>query len=295
MAVANYALRGSGGTRGHVLKRVTQPVVQAAGRVTLGLLLGLGLAACSGHSGGTADGVHLVNAGKLTVCTHLPYKPFEFTDTDGKVVGFDVDMTGLLAKKLGVTEKVISVDWNQVLSGAVFTAGKCDLAMGGETITPERAKAVRFSEPYFNATQALLVRKGAGISGLADLKGRKVGVQTDTTGEAYAKKHATQDGYTVVIFDDIALETAAVSAGQVAAAIGDNGALYQYVKDNPKTAVATEFNTGEEYGFAAKKSGANAKKLIDKLNAAITQAKQNGEYDRIFQKWFGQVPGQINK
>lgn len=255
----------------------------------------LAMVGCSDNPGATVHGVHLVDADHLTICTHLPYKPFEFTDKDGNVVGFDVDMLGLLAKQLGVEEKVISLDWNQVLSGAVFTAGKCDVAMGGETITADRAKAVLFSDPYFNATQALLVRKADGYRSLAALKGKRIGVQTDTTGEIYAKKHAKPLGYTVVIFDDIALETASVSSGGVAAAIGDNGALYQYVKDNPKTEVTKEFDTGEHYGFAFRKDNDNATKLAGMLNNAIAKAKQDGTYDRIFKKWFGQIPGPVNK
>lgn len=260
-----------------------------------GLLMGLPVTGFGNTKSSEVDGIHLVNPGRLTICTHLPYKPFEFINKDGKVVGFDVDILDLLAKKLGVKEKVISIDWNQITSGAVFAARKCDVAMGGETITKKRAEVVRFSAPYFDATQVLLVKKGSGISGLEDLKGKRLGVQTDTTGQAYADKRAGKYGYTTVIFSDVALETSAVSAGAVAAAINDNGPMYQYVKSHPNTKVAAEFHTGEHYGFAAKKNSANAKKLIDELNDVIAKAKKDGAYKRIFTKWFGQIPGQINQ
>ncbi|WP_353249753.1 transporter substrate-binding domain-containing protein [Salinisphaera sp. T31B1] len=254
-------------------------------------LVALAMAGCSQDEGATVDGIHLVQADALTVCTHLPYKPFQFT-RDGDVVGFDVDILKLLADDLGVEEKVVSMDWNQITSGAVFAAGKCDIAMGGATITPERAEAVLFSDPYFNATQALLVKDDSGISGLADLKGKRLGIQTDTTGALYANKHADQYGYTTVVFDDLALETAAVSAGQVAASIGDNGPLYQYAADNPGTAVAAELDTGEHYGFLAEKNDDNARKLVDRLNKLIAQARESGAYDRIYEQWFGHKPGQ---
>jgi len=255
----------------------------------------MALGACSQDEGGTVDGIHLVDKDALTVCTHLPYKPFQFTNAEGEVVGFDVDILKLLADDLGVEENVVSMDWNQITSAAVFAAHKCDVAMGGATITPERAKAVLFSDPYFNSTQALLVKTDSGITGLADLKGKRLGIQADTTGAIYAEKHAEEYGYTTVVFDDLALETTAVSAGKVVAAIGDNGPLYQFAEDTPGTEIAAEFDTGEYYGFLAKKDDENAQKLIDRLNQQIAQAKENGEYDRIFEKWFGHLPADVNQ
>ncbi|ERJ20647.1 Glutamine ABC transporter periplasmic glutamine-binding protein [Salinisphaera shabanensis E1L3A] len=258
-------------------------------------VLALSLSACSQDEGGTVDDIHLVKADALTVCTHIPYKPFQFTGDNGEVVGFDVDLVDLLAQDLGVETNVVSVDWNQITSGAVLAAGKCDLAMGGATITPKREEAVLFSDPYFNATQALLVKKGSDYAGLEDLEGKRLGTQTDTTGAIYAEKHAEEHGYTTVVFDDLALETTAVSAGKVDAAINDNGPLYQYAADNPETEIAAEFDTGERYGFLAKKDDENAQKLIDRLNQALATAKDDGTYDEIFKKWFGQVPGTINE
>ncbi|KEZ78744.1 putative amino acid ABC transporter substrate-binding protein [Salinisphaera hydrothermalis C41B8] len=253
-------------------------------------LLSLGLGACSQQSGDTVDGIHLVHQGKLTVCTHLPYKPFEFTNDSGKVVGFDVDLVRLLANDLGVKLDVVSMDWNQITSGAAFAAHKCDLAMGGATITAARKKAVQFSAPYFKATQALLVDRKAGVSSLADMANKRLGMQTDTTGEVYAKKHAAQYHYTPVVFDDLALMTTAVSAGKVAAAIGDNGPMAYYAAQNPGTRVAETFDTGERYGFIAAKDSDNADKLIGRLNDVLAKARKNGTYASKYQHWFGHKP-----
>ncbi len=253
--------------------------------------LGLGLtAACgSGSSSGTADGITLVKKGQLTICTHLPYKPFEFTQ-NGKVVGFDESMVDLLAKQLGVTTSVISIEWNQITSGAAFAANKCDVGMGAATITPERAKAVKFSDPYFNATQALLVKTGSGISSLADLKGKKLGVQTDTTGQLYGDKYAKKYGYTTVVFDDSISEFNALLTGKVDAAINDNGPEYNFANENSGAEVTKEFDTGEHYGFMVKKNDPNATKLVDKLNAVIAKSQKDGTYDQIFKRWFGTLP-----
>ncbi|HET8601216.1 MAG TPA: ABC transporter substrate-binding protein [Segeticoccus sp.] len=276
---------------GPSVRGVKKGAAASVGAVSLALVA----AGCGGSSSASVAGVDVVQKDALTVCTHLPYKPFQYRDSKGKVVGFDVDMIGLLSKELGVKQATVDVDWNQVTSGAAFTAGKCDLGMGGMTITPERAKAILISKPYFNATQALLVRKDSPYKSLADLKGKKVAVQTDTTGQIYGNKYAKQYGYTTVTYDDFALEVNAVKAGTLDAGINDNGVLYDFAKDNPTTSVATEFNTGEKYGFAAKKNDANATKLMNKLDAAIAKAKQDGDYDKIYKKWFGTVPGNINK
>lgn len=257
------------------------------------LIASLLLTACGGDNGETTHGVHLVNKGRLTICTHIPYKPFEFGNKDGEIVGFDADMMGLLAKKLDVQKKVLSVPWSTVTSGAVFKADKCDVAMGGATITKERAESVQFSKPYFDSTQALITQTGNGIYKLADLKGKRLGVQTETTGKRYAESHQKEFGYTVVVFDDLALETAAVSAGKVAAGMSDNSALVPYARAHSKTHIVQRLETGEQYGFIAQKNDANGDKLIHKINQVITQAKNDGTYEELFHKWFGQGPGRV--
>lgn len=265
----------------------------AATLTAVALSVALVLAGCGGSSGGEAGGVKIVKKGDLTVCTHLPYKPFQYRDSSGTVVGFDVDLIGLVTKELKLKQTTVDVDWNQVISGAAFKAKKCDLGMGAMTITPERQKAILISDPYFDATQAMLVKSDTSYQSLADLSGMKVGVQSDTTGAAYADKYAKKYDYTVVVFDDSSIEANGVKSGRVDAAINDNGPWYDFAKSNPDTTVSTEFNTGEQYGFAGLRDDANAKKLMDKLNAAIAKAKQDGTYDEIAQKWFGKVPGNV--
>jgi ABC-type amino acid transport substrate-binding protein len=101
----------------------------------------------------------LVDPTKLTVCTHLAYRPFQYLDTDNTtIIGFDVDLADVIAKKLGVTQKIVDIDFGQITSGAVFAAKKCDMGAAAITITPERNAAAPFSVGYFAATQALLVK-----------------------------------------------------------------------------------------------------------------------------------------
>lgn len=249
----------------------------------------------SSDDAASVDGINLVAADTLTTCTHLPYKPFEFTDDDGKVVGFDVSMLDLLADSLGIKQEVVDIEWSQITSGAAFAADKCEAGFGAMTITDERAEAVDFSDPYFDATQALLVRTEDGYADLSDLDGMKLGVQTDTTGQIYAEDNAEEFGYDVVVYDDSITEFEGVRSGKVAAAINDNAPLYEFVKSNDDTEVTAEFDTGEQYGFAFVKDDENAGKLIDKFNEALAAAKDDGTYDDEFEKWFGKLPAEVNK
>ncbi|MFT3833142.1 MAG: transporter substrate-binding domain-containing protein [Micropruina sp.] len=238
----------------------------------------------TGSTSGSAQTVSLVTPGKLTVCTHLAYKPFQFKDKDNKTVGFDVDLMDLVAKKLGVTQEIFDIAFEQITSGAVFAAKKCDAAAAAITIRADRQKAASFSDPYFSATQALLVSTDSTITDLPDLKGKMLAVQDATTGQDYGKDNAAANGYTVKVFDDFPSGANAVLAKTVAAAINDNGVVYNFAAENPGTKVVKEFNTHEKYGFSMGKDNAA---LLAVVNDVLKTAKADGSYNAIYQKWFG--------
>ncbi|MFF2806553.1 basic amino acid ABC transporter substrate-binding protein [Streptomyces sp. NPDC058000] len=240
------------------------------------------LAGCTSTApAGPGQGPELVRPGALLTCTHLPYAPFQVT-RDGKVVGFDVDLVDLVAKDLGVTQQIINTPFEGIETGQDFAIRTCDLAAAGMTITPARAKVMDFSDPYFNATQALLVKRGTPVKKIEDLRGKKLGYQKATTGALYAKAHGK--GVELVEFEDVGLLLTAVRSGQVDAGINDNGVLFDYVKHNQDTRIAAEFDTGEHYGFGVRK-GNDA--LRERINKVIARAKKDGSYDRIHRKWFG--------
>ena len=251
----------------------------------------LALAACGDddeqETGGTAQtNVDLINSDEITTCTHLPYQPFQF-EQGGKIVGFDVDMIDLVAEKLGVEQAIVDTPFEGIQSGEDLNARKCDIAAAAMTITPERAEKIAFSAPYFDANQALLVKKGSGIKGLEDLEGKTLGVQSGTTGKMYAEENAPE-GVELKDYEDLALELSSVKSGQVPAAVNDIPVLLDYVKQNPELEVATQFETGEEYGFGMKKGTSDElKKVVDQV---IEQARSDGTYDRLYEKWFGAEP-----
>ncbi|HEV7908224.1 MAG TPA: ABC transporter substrate-binding protein [Pseudonocardiaceae bacterium] len=265
-----------------------QQVLALIPALGLAVVAAAGCATSTNTSGPASSGsnVALVQSGKLTTCTHLPYEPFQFREGD-KTVGFDVDLVDLVAKDLGVTQTIVDTPFEGIQSGEDLNTNKCDLAAAGMTITDIRKQNFDFSDPYFDATQALITKKGAGIKDLAGLKGKKLGTQASTTGKDYADKNAAANGYTVVDFEDLALQLTAVQTGQIDAAVNDNGVLFDYAKKNADTEVTAEFATGEQYGIGVKK-GNDA--LRTKINEVLKKSKDSGEYDKIYEKWFGKKP-----
>ncbi|MBN0044095.1 amino acid ABC transporter substrate-binding protein [Streptomyces actuosus] len=259
----------------------------AATTATAGLML---VAACTSTNSGTsgsgtaAGGVQLVEAGRLTTCTHLPYPPFQ-SEIDGKVQGFDVALVDLVADNLGVQQKILDTPFENFKTGAFLNAGKCDVAAAGMTITDERRKHVDFSVPYFDATQAVLVDKDSGIGSLADIKsqGVKLGAQAQTTGEDYARSK----GFDPVSFESSDAVLNGLRTGQVKAVIIDYPVVQGWLKDKAEAGafeVVDNLHTGEQYGFTVKKGNTALREALDK---AITDAKADGTYKKLYEKWIG--------
>ncbi|SDN95673.1 polar amino acid transport system substrate-binding protein [Streptomyces sp. cf386] len=259
--------------------------ILAATTATAGLVLVAGCSSDGDGGGGTktaAGGVEVVKAGQLTTCTHLPYPPFQ-SEIDGKVQGFDVSLIDLVADDLGVKQSILDTPFENFKTGAFLNSGECDLAAAGMTITDERKKNVDFSDPYFEATQAVLVDKKSGISSFADLKGKKVGAQAQTTGEDYAKSK----GLDPVSFESSDAVINGLRSGQVEAVVIDYPVVQGWLKDKANAdafEVAEQVNTGEQYGFTVKKGNT---KLLAAINKALKEAKADGTYKKLYEQWIG--------
>jgi polar amino acid transport system substrate-binding protein len=257
-------------------------------RAVAAVVLCLGFAACGEDStaGVAAPEPVLVDEGSLTVCTSLPYEPFEFRK-HGETVGFDIDLASQVAEELRLSPRIVNADFDAIQSGELLNDGRCDVAIAGMTITGDRARVVDFSSPYFNAAQAMVVTQGSGVSSLKDLGGLKIAVQSGTTGELYVTDHAPNDAE-IVTFDDASDVDAALQDGDVAAAVYDNTVVRDVTARNPEFEVAAEFDTGEQYGMAVKKNG-NVE-LLRTINAVLARLDASGGYDELYRKWFGKAP-----
>ncbi len=257
---------------------------------TFALLLGLALAvsAC-GDSDGGGGGAGTLEDGVLSMCSDIPYEPFEFEGKgpDGlKYTGFDVELINAVAKKAELDLRVKVVPFDGILGN--LAAKDCDVAVSSITITEERAEKVRFSEPYFDADQSLLVKKDGGAESLDDLAGKTIGVQSGTTGETYAKDNKP-DGATVKSFDGADGLFTALAAGDIDAVLQDFPVnAYRATKDDSVEVVET-FKTDEQYGFAVRKDNEELQKTLDD---GLEEVRSDGTYDDLYQKYFGTKPPQ---
>lgn len=240
--------------------------------------------------GGTpGENLDLVSEGRLTACTDIPYAPFEF-EQDGKFDGIDIELVRAVAGRLGLTAEFKDVDFESIF--AALNAGECDIVASSVSITPERLETLDFSEGYYEINQSLLVRKGeeATLGDLDKLAGRTIGVQSETTGAAYARANAK--GATIREFTGADELFTALRARQVDAALQDLPVNSYNAKTTGETVVAKVFTEAEkeQYGFAMKKGSAELKAAIDD---ALEQVKADDTYPTILRRFLGDTAGAI--
>jgi polar amino acid transport system substrate-binding protein len=248
------------------------------------LLAACGTACGAATSGATVQGVRLVAAGVLTTCTHLPYAPFQF-ERRGAVVGFDVDLMDLVARRLHLRQKIVDTDFTAITSGKVFASGECDVAAAGMTINRRREDAVDFSRPYFNSGQVLMARRRPRLT-LDDVAGLRVGVVAGTTGQEYARAR----GWTLKAYENSVTELGALRTGQVDVLVQDDPVVRYWLtdQDNADFAIVAGLRTRERYGFAVRKARNPA--LLRLIDQVIARSHDDGAYQRIYEKWMGPMP-----
>jgi len=250
----------------------------------------LALAGCSSNGSGSnptsSNSLGTITAGSLTVCSDVPYAPFEYEDatTPTGYTGFDIDVISAIADDLGLKVVVIPSDFNALQSGVALEAGSCDVGVSAITITEERRANLDFSDPYYNSLQSLMVRADSGIKTLADLAGKKIGVQTGTTGENYTKENAPASA-SIVSFPSDGEEWLAIQAGQVDALLQDLPVNKLHTDVDSSYVIIEKYDTNEQYGFALAKGKNPA--LLAAINAGLKTLHDNGTYDQLYAKYFG--------
>ena len=251
-------------------------------------VLALIVAACGDGSGegttttegSTPTNLELQTAGTLTVCTDVPYPPMEYIDEDGEYTGFDMELMRAIAEDLGLTMTVAEPGWDAITGGLAYDT-QCDVAAASITITDDRAENVDFSEPYFEAEQSLLVKADSGINGLADMVGKRLAVQTGTTGHIYAEENGPE-GMELVEFADADGPFLAIESDGADGFMTDLPVTQDYVDNNEGWKVAETFDTDEVYGLGTK----DVPNLLAAINATLAKFRSDGTYDRIYSEWF---------
>ncbi|MFW8625761.1 ABC transporter substrate-binding protein [Deinococcus sp. ME38] len=224
--------------------------------------------------------------GVLVLGTDPTFAPFEFKGADGQIQGFDIDIARAVAKDLGVRLEIRAVGFGSLMPQAV-TSGRVDMAMSGITITDERAKVVSFSQPYYRSAQVFIVRaRNPGkFAWPADVKGKVIGVQANTTGQFVANDLLKPRGATLKVYDDFAAGLADARAGRVAALIGDAPTVTDLKKRLPgQFEQAGKDLAAEDYGMVFKKGS----DLAAAANKTLARLKASGEYQKLLNRWIVQ-------
>ncbi|WP_161881284.1 ABC transporter substrate-binding protein [Deinococcus alpinitundrae] len=224
--------------------------------------------------------------GVLVLGTDPTFQPFEFKGTDGSIQGFDIDIAKAIAKDLGVKLQIQAVGFGALMPQSV-TSGRVDLALSGITITPERAKVVSFSSPYYRSAQVFIVRAGnpGKFAWPADVKGKTIGVQANTTGQFAAGDSLKPKGAVIKVYDDFAAGLADVRAGRIAALIGDAPTVTDLKKRLPgQYDQAGQELVAEDYGAVFKKGS----DLAAAADRTLARMKKDGEYQKLLDKWIVQ-------
>lgn len=230
----------------------------------------------------------LIKGSDITVCSDIPYAPFEYYENgaDGAVVGIDADLVNAIAADNGLTASFVKTPFDGIF--AALAAGSCDIIASSVSITEERKAANDFTDPYFTIQQTILVRSGdaATLNDTPALKDKKVGAQSGTTGADFAKAEGSKNGFDVTEFQGADEMIAALKAGQVDAVIQDspiNG--YAATQSSGELTVSKVFDgAGEAYGFVVPKSNPG---LRDAMNASLKELNDSGKYKEIITKYLG--------
>lgn len=223
-------------------------------------------------------------AADYVIGTDNPFKPFEWIDETGALVGFDIDLMEAVAADQGFTVEWQAVGWDSAIAGC--QSGQFDGMIAGASITDERkANGWIFSDGYFTASQSFAVAAGSKLASLEDLKGKVVVTKIGTESNTYASSIAETYGFTVITVEDDATMYQTVAGGQADACVNDTPILNANITAGvPLQILEGSANEGAQYGFTV--FSADHQDLVDKFNAGLANVVEQGIYDELIAKYF---------
>lgn len=221
----------------------------------------------------------------VVVGTDAQFPPFEKQEGDGSITGFDADVLAAVAKAGGFKADLQHTGWDPMFDG--IDRGKLDAGIAAIAINDERKQKYDFTDSYFEATQVILVPADSAIQSLSELKGKNIGVQSATTGEMVVQDAFGKTYQGIKGFDDLPSAVEDLKLGRLDAVVADNAVVMEYVKKlgSDKFKIVEDPSIAkEQYGIIVKKGN---KELLDKLNAGLKKIREDGTYDKIYEKYFG--------
>lgn len=213
----------------------------------------------------------------LVMATNAEFPPYEYYDGD-KVVGIDAEFAAAIAEKLGMELKIEDMAFDSIIPAV--QGGKADMGVAGMTVDEDRKTQVDFTDTYYTGRQVIIVKEDSTIAGPDDLAGKKIGVQQGTTGDIY-----TTDDYgdeNIERFNKGMEAVQALQQGKVDAVVIDDQPAKTFVKENEGLKILETEYVEEEYAIALKKGN---NELLEKVNKAIKELKEDGTLDKIIAKY----------
>lgn len=230
--------------------------------------------------------------GTLIVGFDQDFPPMGFIGDDGEFTGFDLELAQEVAKRLGLEYKPQPIAWDS--KDMELEAGNIDCIWNGFTMTG-REENYAWTEPYMANTQVFVVAKDSGIASQADLAGKVVECQVDSSAEAALKEAPdltatfaqllTTADYNSAFMD---LDQGAVDAIAMDVIV----AGYQIQQRNADFVILDDSLSAEEYGVGFKKDNTQ---LRDKVQTTLEEMAADGTLKSISEKWFGEDVTTIGK
>jgi polar amino acid transport system substrate-binding protein len=224
---------------------------------------------------------------KLVVGTEVTFFPFEYVDTDGRPIGFDIDLAKLAAQELGVQIEIKDMEFSGLIPA--LQGGRIDMIISGMTRTPARARTVSFTQPYFVAGLCALIsnKRAPDVSEIGQLnaEGRILAVKLGTTGDIAASKL-----FPKAQINRFKEETACVLevvSGRADAFIYDQLSIGMHHAQNLETThtILKPF-TYEAYAIAIRSGDFD---FLNWLNLFLETVKADGRYEELRKKYFGDL------
>lgn len=215
----------------------------------------------------------------LVMATNAEFPPYEYYEGED-IVGIDAEFAAAIAEKLGMELKIEDMAFDSVIPAV--QSGKADFGAAGMTVTEERALQVDFSDSYYTGRQVIIVTEdNTDITGPDDLEGKKIGVQQGTTGDLYASDDYGDEN--VERYNKGFEAVQALLQGKIDAVIIDDQPAQTFVEESEGLKILDTEYVEEEYALCFKKGSA----LVEKVNTAIAELKEDGTFDAIIEKYIG--------
>lgn len=238
------------------------------------------LAGCKKENQTTYNAI--MDKGKMTFAMSGAYPPFNYISDNGDLVGFDIDIANAIAEELGLKANPITADFDGIIAG--LNGNRYDMIIGSMSITKERLKEVNFTIPYYYDGAQFFAKTGSGLTNIEDLEDGVVGVVTGTTFHDALKE--MDNIKNILQFSSDVDNFMAIEQGRADGLVtGKFVGIQAPDKYGVDIEPVGELLYAEDIAIAIRKEDTD---LLEKVNEALQAIIDNGKYEEISNKWFGQ-------